>query len=404
MRRVAAAAAAILVALVGSACASSATSTPTSTSTSTKLAGLPQGAEWRTPAMTSLINAARQEGKLVIVAGTNDVQYTSKVWQQFGQAFGIAITTISGSPDEVTSRIIAERQQGLNPVDIGILGGGGTSRLLDAHLFQPLTPQMVMPEVTDRSSGWRLNYIPWDAVDTQQKYCTNTLLDPGTNVPKIYYNTQNVTAADLAQMQTWSGLLNPKWKGKIVLGDVATGVDESDIAPSWVSLGKPFFSQLLTTMNVSVEPSGDDLQMANGLARGQWDFALFPGSDVPFASAQKQGLPVALLPSNVLKPGAPATLGGRLCMFSKPAHPAAAKLFVNWAMSRAGQTAYNELDTRPDEVALRSDVPRGNVSQATWSVVNTPGLVVFDQNKYPSAYNDALDWWKQEFQTLKLSP
>jgi ABC-type Fe3+ transport system substrate-binding protein len=395
MRAAAAAGAAALVALAATACGSSGASTKED---------LPPGAEWRTPAMTSLIATARQEGKLVIVAGTNDVQYTSKVWQKFGQTFGIAITTISGDPSQVTSRIIAERQQGLNQVDVGILGGGGTMRLLAAHLFQPLRPELVMPQVTDRSTGWRLNYIPWDAVDTAQKYCTNTLVDPGTNVPKIYYNSKAVTAADLAQMHTWSGLLNPKWKGKIVLGDVAAGVDESDIAPSWVSLGQSFFSQLLNTMKVSVEPSGDDLQMANGLARGQWDFALFPGSDVPFDSAQKEGLPVALLPSTVFTPGAPATLGGRLCAFSKPAHPAAAKLFVNWAMSQAGQSAYNQLDTRPDEVALRSDVPRGNVSAATWSLVNTPGLTIFDQNKYPTAYNEALAWWKQEFQRLKLNP
>jgi iron(III) transport system substrate-binding protein len=403
MRPAIAAAAVALVALGATACASSSGSSSGSSGAAAS-GNLPPGAEWRTPAMTSLINEARQEGKLVVVAGTNDVQYTSAVWQKFGQTFGITITTISGSPSQVTSRIIAEHQQGLNQVDVATLGGGATTRLLKAQLFQPLRPQLVMPEVTNRSTGWRLNYIPWDAVDTAQKYCTNTLLDPGTNVPKIYYNTQNVTAADLAQLHTWNGLLNPKWKGKIVLGDVAAGVDESDIAPSWVSLGQPFFSQLLTTMNVSVEPSGDDLQMANGLGRGQWDFAIFPGSDVPFVSAQKDGLPVALLPSTVFHPGAPATLGGRLCTFSSPAHPAAAKLFVNWAMSRAGQTAYNESDTRPDEVALRSDVPRGNVSQATWALVSTPGLTIFDQNKYPTAYNDALTWWKQEFQQLKLSP
>ena len=99
---------------------------------------------------------------------------------------------------------------------------------------------------------------------------------PAPTCRRFTTTRRTLPPADLAQLHTWNGLLNPKWKGKIVLGDVAAGVDESDIAPSWVSLGQSFFSPLLSTMNVSVEPSGDDLQMANGLARGQWDFALFP--------------------------------------------------------------------------------------------------------------------------------
>jgi ABC-type Fe3+ transport system substrate-binding protein len=365
---------------------------------------LPAGAEWRTPAMTKLVAAARKEGSLVIVAGTNDVQYTSNVWQKFGHTFGIAITPISGDPTAVTSRIIAERQQGLNQVDVAVLGGGGAMRLLSANLFQPMQPALTLPEVTDRSTGWHLNYMPWDAVDTAKKYCTDTLLDPGQNIPKIYYNSHAVTSADLAQIHSWSDLLNSRWKGKIVIGDVPEGVDESDIAPSWVYLGEQFFNRLLTTMNVSVEPVGNDRQMSDGLARGQWDFAIFPGSDVPFVSAQQEGLPVALLPSTVFKQGAPATLGGRLCLFSKPAHPAAAKLFVNWIMSRAGQAAYNQLDTRPDEVALRSDVPQGKIANATWALVKDPGLRIFDESKYPAASGEALAWWKKKFQELKLAP
>lgn len=370
----------------------------------TAAGSLPAGAEWRTQAMTKLIAEAKSEGHLVIAAGTNDVQYTSNVWKKFGQTFGITITQVSGDPKQVSSRIIAESQQGLNQVDVATLGGGATSRILSAHLFQPMVPQLILPQDVNRSTGWHLNYMPWDPVDTAQKYCTDTLLDPGTNVPKVYYNTKNVTAADLAALHTWSGILNPKYKGKIVLGDVPAAVDESDIAPSWVYLGESFFNRLLTTMNVSVEAVGNDLQMSNGLARGQWDFAIFPGSDVPFVTANQQGLPVALLPNNVFTPGAPATLGGRLCIFGKPAHPAAAKLFVNWVMSQAGQGAYNEFDTRPDEVALRSDVPQGKVPGATWALVDQPGLRVFDQSKYPNAENDAIAWWKAKFQQLKLAP
>jgi ABC-type Fe3+ transport system substrate-binding protein len=355
--------------------------------------------------MQALIKKAKQEGTLVIVAGPNDASYAQPVWNVFAKQFGIKLSLVTGSPTDISTRILAENQQGLHQVDIGIMGNGSTTRIAKAGLFQPLVPKLVLPEAKNRSTGWRLKYIPWDPADPTGNECTDTLTEPLQGLIQTYYNTQNVTASDLKALKTWSDLLSPKYKGKIVIGDMAADVDSSDRLQSWAILGKSFFTKFMNTMDVQVVGNGADRQMADDLTRGQYDFAMFPGSSDPFQTAISQGLPVAQLPLNQFKQEAPG-LGGRVCLFKTPANPAAAQLFVNWVMSKAGQTAYNLYDTNkaPEEVSLRTDVPRGNRSAAAWKAASLPTNKPFDVAKYPTALNDSLTWWQQEFNRLHLNP
>jgi ABC-type Fe3+ transport system substrate-binding protein len=56
-------------------------------------------------------------------------------------------------------------------------------------------------------------------------------------------------------------------------------------------------------------------------------------------------------------------------VYDRAPHPNAAKLFVNWLLSREGQTfIHDNLKKRPDpRNSLRKDVPRTNVNPATLS-------------------------------------
>ena len=51
----------------------------------------------------------------------------------------------------------------------------------------------------------------------------------------------------------------------------------------------------------------------------------------------------------------PAWLG----VFDRAPHPNAAKLFVNWWLTKEGQTAYHELASSSPPPSLRDDVPPG---------------------------------------------
>jgi iron(III) transport system substrate-binding protein len=96
-------------------------------------------------------------------------------------------------------------------------------------------------------------------------------------------------------------------------------------------------------------------QSVDWLGAGRFPLALFVGSE-NLSQAQEHGLPVALIPAEQLKEGSPvAPSGGSVSLMDRAPHPNAAKLFVNWLLSRQGQIAYQESIALP---SLRVDIPK----------------------------------------------
>jgi ABC-type Fe3+ transport system substrate-binding protein len=103
----------------------------------------------------------------------------------------------------------------------------------------------------------------------------------------------------------------------------------------------------------------DFRQGADGLANGK--FALCIGC-VEIAVLQQKGLPVDNL--GVLKEGAGiVSNSGTVGLVNKAPHPNAAKVFINWLLSRKGQMILqNELADTDDAVdSLRVDIPKDMV-------------------------------------------
>jgi iron(III) transport system substrate-binding protein len=351
----------------------------------------------------SLIAAAKKEGQLVIVDGPNVATGEGPAYEAFAREYGLKLTQITGSPDEIVSRVLAERQQGLHTVDLSLAGGGSTKRLLAAKVYQPLAPLLISPEAMNRSSGWLVNYIPYDADDTAHKYVTAYAAAATQNyIDRIWYNTNNVTKQDLAGLRSWNDLLSPKYKGKIAIGDVAANVATSDRDYAWIGLGTSYWTKFLQDAKPTVLPVGSSLQMSNGLANGQWDFAMFIDDDASFVSAQKAGLPVARFPTTFSE-GTDVSPSGNLGVFSQPAHPAAAQLFVNWLLSKQGQAAYNALNTNINDMSLRTDVPRGAVPSNAWALAHSPATKFIPLNAaFQAADSASLAWWQAEFKRLHL--
>ena len=67
---------------------------------------------------------------------------------------------------------------------------------------------------------------------------------------------------------------------------------------------------------------------------------------------------------------------------------------------------YNELNERPGLVALRSDVPRGNVPEELWARANDPNLKIvdYDTPAYQKADEESKAWWQGIFKELNLQP
>jgi ABC-type Fe3+ transport system substrate-binding protein len=352
-----------------------------------------------------LITQAKGEKELIAVLGPDTVDAEGKIYQRFGDLYGVKVTTVGGNSTDVTNRILAERSQGLYTVDILGLGGGGTIRMLQANTFGPLAQWFIVPDVVDRSKGWRVNYVPWSVDDKDQNRVTFYGLGVNLNLIQIYYNTKNVTKQDLDSLQSWNDFLKPRWKGKIAIGDISNDEAEGNLTTAWLYLGKGYLEQLLA-QKPTVIAYGDARSYSDGLARGQFDIGLFSGaSEQALVTARGQGLPIDELPVQ-LKEGSVAEITRNIGVIDKPAHPNATKLFVNWYLSKPGQTVYQELNTRPNLVSLRSDVPQGKVPDALWKRATDPSLKIVDDNSEPyrTAKAQSQAWTKTAFQQYGLRP
>jgi len=351
-----------------------------------------------------LIAAAQEEGELVTIGGPNVQDGEGEVFQAFADEFGIELTMDVGSTDEILARMLAERQQGIYSVDVNLAGPSATGRMLEAGVFTELMPQIIHPDALDRSTGWFLDDWPWHADDTEQQFCTHYALHSDVNFMPIYYNTDLVSEEQVAGIESWDDLLDPQWVGQFVIGNVAAGEAGSDRIIGWQTLGEEWFARFVTEMEPTVLQLDTSREMSDGLARGDWAFAMFADSDVPFEEAQELGLPVAPFPHSFSE-GFPGNPYGSLCIFDQAAHPATAQLFVNWLLSQEGQQIYNDLLTRNDSTALRTDVTQGNVADDVWARAHDPGLTLLDDPEAARlADEESIAWWQEQFEALGIAP
>jgi iron(III) transport system substrate-binding protein len=105
----------------------------------------------------------------------------------------------------------------------------------------------------------------------------------------------------------------------------------------------------------------DNRQFADWLATGKFLIAALQSSDrADLHIAKTQGLSINWFDSRSFKEGAPlSTSSGNMALINRAPHPNAAKLFINWLLSREGQIAYQKIEGHND--SLRIDIPKDDV-------------------------------------------
>jgi ABC-type Fe3+ transport system substrate-binding protein len=156
----------------------------------------------------------------------------------------------------------------------------------------------------------------------------------------VWYNS---TLVKVEEITSWDSLLDPKWKGRMVILDPRSpGSGES----TWAFLSRIKGEQYLTKLVAQEMMVGRNLrQLGEAVARGKSAISLGLSyyTYVPFIKA---GLPVK--PISVIKEGYYAASGsGNLVVIKNAAHPNAAKVFVNWLLSKEGQTAMTKALGQP---------------------------------------------------------
>ena len=320
-----------------------------------------QAAEAKKPARQieweRTIAAAKNESELRLWGG-QEITHLDIV-STFAKEYPfIKPVTVSGRFGELMPRIIAERRAGKYLADLfsGGLGGRSFFDFFKFGVFDPIRPLMRLPDVVD-GSKW-LNGEHHYA-DSEKQFVF--MYEGSVAGVGLHYNTSSL---DPKEFKSYWDLLNPKWRGKILLYE-RVGVG----SPSFVrfyynsQLGPDFLRRLLTEMDITV--SQDRRQSSDWLASGKFPICIDCGDT---HRAKQQGLPVDEFPQASLKEVSYeiSTSGNSgLALINNAPHPNAARVFVNWFLSRNGQSVWQTvMNTKVMEPSdsMRIDIPKNSVS------------------------------------------
>ncbi len=299
-----------------------------------------------------LVEAATREGTVVLYTSpTMDRRGKGILPRAFKKSFpGIDVKITLGSSSRMLNRILTERRAGRYIPDVLI--GGTTASVMGlkpARALEPLRPNLILPEVLDESA-WLMNRLWW-ADDAQEPYAVLMFLGYVQTVGAV-----NTRLANPQEFTSYWDLLKPKWKGKIVSHDIrrgGTGGFMVRFIYKHPQLGPRYLEQLYSEMDVTL--TGNVRQSVDFLGKGRFAIGLFMGSN-HVSKAREQGLPVSLIPAGQFKEGASvAPSSGTVGILERAPHPNAAKLFVNWLLSREGQLAYQKSSILP---SLRVDISK----------------------------------------------
>lgn len=297
--------------------------------------------------------AAEAEGQLTLYGCCYDY---NRVIEGFNKRHPkINVSTVLGSGNQLAIKILAERRGGKFIPDV-ISAGANTlhDALYKARVLDPIKPALILPEVLDQTKWY----------EGEHRY-----IDPGKQyIFAFVANSQsgqviyNLKLANPAEFKSYWDLVNPKWKGKMAsLDPTSFGMGATlQFFYFHPDLGPAFLKKLYGEMQVTV--SRDPRQMTDWLAAGKFSLCIRCNAGAEVGKAMEQKLPIGYLDTEDWKEGGSSSAaGGTLGLANRAPHPNAAKLFINWLLSREGQSALQRFG-RPDaHNSRRIDIPKDDV-------------------------------------------
>jgi len=306
-------------------------------------------ATWQTEWERAL-QGARKEGQVVLYASAA----FEALFREFQKDYPeIKVVFIPGSARDGTQRIIAERRAGKYLADLYIGGATtGYTVLYKGKLVDPVKDALILPEVVDTSKWWQGKHHYLDD-DEKYVFAFNAELQP-----YFSYNTKLLNPKD---SKSFRDFLDPKWKGKMVMFDprLAGAAAPLRFMYHHSELGPSFLRRLFSEMEIPA--SRDYRQLGDWLSVGRYSMVLFTDAQrIDLDIAKRQGLPVDWFGPATFKEGAIlGSASGNLGLINRAPHPQAARVAINWLLSRKGQIHYQRIFQKPD--SRRIDIPKDEV-------------------------------------------
>jgi ABC-type Fe3+ transport system substrate-binding protein len=297
--------------------------------------------------------AAEKEGE-VNLAGPPGDSFREALVAGFSKLYPkIKVELLGGSGGDKVARILRERQAGVYGWDLYISGPtSGLSAFKPVGALDPLKPALILPEAKN-DKEWLGGFdAGWADSEKKLFYVFGGTL-AGDN---IYVNRDVITANDI---RSAPDLLDPKWTGKIVIQDPRVeGKGLTDVLVISLAYGEDLARKLLRDRKPVI--THDRRQLVEWLVRGRYPIAMGLNEYV-LVSFQKKGVGTNISAVEDPKTGIYWASGSSgIALFNRAPHPNAAKIYINWLLSRSGQLDWVKTVTN----SRRVDVPPAEPSSA----------------------------------------
>jgi len=305
-------------------------------------------ADWKSD-WEKITAAAKKEGQLNLYVGRYG---QAALLDEFRKEYPeIKLVTVNGTGDQLATRIAAEVRAGRTIADI--YSGGPNSNyntLYRGKLLDSIKAAFILPEVLDESKWHGGKHV---FTDGENQFIFVYVALPGSR--GLSFNTNLVNAKEF---KSYWDLTNSKWKGKITSQrPTETGLSAHlQFYYYHPDLGPEFIRRALGAMDITF---GDRRTITDWLAVGK--YAICHGCR-QIEKAAGQGLPVEDFDTGDWKEGQPlSTGGGSIGLIKGAPHSNAARVFINWFLSRKGQTAMQKSNDLYGELppnSRRIDIPK----------------------------------------------
>ncbi len=299
-------------------------------------------AEWQ-----KTLTEARKEGKITVY-GPPGSDIRRSLTEGFQKDYpGIEVEYIGATGAMIAPKVKAEKRAGLNTIDFHI--GGAQSIVSDLIQFAaPVEPQLILPEVKDLKY-WKDGKL--DFADTTGKF--NLVFAVYAKIA-IAYNPTLLEPQKAQEISYWD-LAKPELKGKVILKDPRIGgAGQTSFRYFYAhpQLGTDFIRALAKNDAVLTR---DDRQLLEWISVGK--FAVGVGhSELQLAELRNLGIP-NIKTQPALKEGTYTAAGfSSLIVFVDPPHPNAARVYLNWFLSKEGQILWTTTTSYPSRRVDMDDV------------------------------------------------
>jgi iron(III) transport system substrate-binding protein len=346
-----------LAAASGAAALSQACSAPAPAATPTQAIAPAQAPAAQSNDWDKILASAKAEGGVTVNTFPGSANQTALA--EFSKAYPdikLEQTTLVSSA--LAPKILQERAAGIYTWDVLHQPTTTSLQVLKPQgVLDPIKPAIVRADVMDDAS-WRGGFAAGFALTSDMQLCYQSTLVRAQNlmIDTAQVGTDEVKSAE--------DLLDPKWKGKIVCTD--TRISGSTFFPftlARLKYGDDWMTQFFQNQDPVI--INDGAQISQLLAHGNYPVAIGAIWTV-LQDFQKQGIATSIKQVNLpdIDSAGPST-NGTLWLVNKAPHPNAARVYVNWFLSKEGQEAWTSItvdNSRRTDVAPKDDatvVPQG---------------------------------------------